>query len=572
MARIKSKRTALQTLSCKFGGMGKHTPLEPLGADDMCNFRILPNGVLKVRSGYALKKHFSSGKKVRGIWEGVIDGLSIILVVVGDTVYRLTGNTMNEISAGTITDGNKNVHFCMYKDELYLLDGVRIWIYIPTSFKFVEVEPYVPLYGYLWHPQVYGEINEEINLLTPRLRVHYYNSGDYNAFILPYYASSVEVVYANGRKTTDYTFSANSNKITFTSSTPPTTVEVGFTVMLNEDLRDTILAAQMSYIYSCNGENKLMLWGGDGRLFCTRDVTPPMMSSCHVLYPKTSSLYFCMDDICFLGDFMHPITTICPLHDTLLVFTADRIWNLSFDEKEGIQTTLAMQDLGCASPYGAIPYKGGVLAVMSGGIYHLIASSSRTEELSYKRISCSIDDKFPTDFTDNVHLIHNLPDGEVWMRDPTDTSGNVWVWNTEGDEWYRFEGIHAAFFFKSAGKLSFACESDIYIFDRTESTDDGSPIDAYYKSAYLDFGAPDSIRRSMRALLYASPSKNRIKMLLETEQGKISYYLITPSYATSPQLHDMRMKTHRYRFLRFTLSIAASHPTEFYRLDIYSQP
>ena len=58
MARLKSKRSALKVLSCKFGGMGKHTPLSPEGAADMCNFRILPGGILKTRTGYKLKKHF----------------------------------------------------------------------------------------------------------------------------------------------------------------------------------------------------------------------------------------------------------------------------------------------------------------------------------------------------------------------------------------------------------------------------------------------------------------------------------------------------------------------------------
>ena len=231
-----------------------------------------------------------------------------------------------------------------------------------------------------------------------------------------------------------------------------------------------------------------------------------------------------------------------------------------------------MQDIGCSSLYGAIPYKNGVLAAMNGGLYQLTASSSRTDELSHKRISRLIDDKFSTGFTDNVHLIHNLPDEEIWMYDPADTSGNIWVWNIESDEWYRFDGIHATFFFKSTSGLEFASESDIYMFDHTKSTDDGSAIDAFYKSTYLDFGVPEQIRRSVRALLYASPSKSRAKMLLETEQGKIAHYLIAPSYATTPQLYDMRMKTHRYRFLRFTLSIAASHPTEFYRLEIYSRP
>lgn len=571
MARIKSKRTALQTLSCKFGGMGKHTPLEPLGAEDMCNFRILPNGVLKVRPGYVCKKHFAAGKKIRGVWEGVLEGLSLFFAVVDNAVYRLVGEEMSEIAAGTISNNQENVHFCVYENTLYLLDGEKIWIYLPTSTKFVEVEPYVPLYGYQWHPQSYGEINEDMNLLTTRLRVHYYNSDDYKVFILPYYASSVEVVYVNGRKTAEYTFSTNSNKVTFTSSTPPMTVEIGFTVKLNEELRAEILASQMSYIYSRNGNKQLMLWGDSGNLFCAKNVTNPMLSSCQVLYPKVSPLYFCSSDIFFLGDHEHPITAICPLYDTLMAFTSDRIWNLSF-EKEGILATLATHDMGCSSRHGVLPYKNGVLVATNGGIYNLTASSARPEDLFPERISLNIDDKFSTDFTEKVHLIRNFADGEIWMRDPTDTTGNVWIWNTENGEWYRFSAIKASLFFKGLGGFGFVTESDICLFDRTVSTDNGSAIDAYYKSAYLDFDAPDSIRRSTRALLYAAPNKSKAQILLETEQGKLSYTISTPSYAKAPLLHEIRMHAHRFRFLRFTLSTAASHPSEFYRLDIYSRP
>ena len=569
MAKIKSRRNALKTLSCKFGGIGKHMPLEAFGAEDMCNFRILQNGVLKVRSGYVCKKQFAPGRKIRGFWEGVLENLSIRLAVVDDTVYRLIGNDMNEMSVGTITNNQWNVHFCVYKNTLYLLDGEKIWLYIPSSAKFIEVEPYVPLYGYQWHPQAYGEVNEDINLITTRMRVHYYNSGDYTTFILPYFANTVEVVYVNGGKTNEYSFSPGSNKVIF--PTPPITVEIGFTVMLNEDLRADILASQMSYIYSQNGNNQLMLWGDDGNLFCARDVTSSMLSSCRVLYPKASPLYFCESDILFLGDYTHPVTSICPLYDSLLVFTTDHIWNISF-EKEGMQVTLATHDMGCSSQHGVIPYKSGVLAAINGGIYDLTASISRPYDLSMERISIHVDDKFPVDFTKNIHLIRHFADGEIWMRDPTDTSGSVWIWNTENGEWYRFAGINAQLFFKGVDGFGFISENEICVFDRTVSTDNGSAIDAYYQSTYLDMGASDSVKRSMRALLYGAPNKSRALILFETEQGKISYNISTPSYAQAPQLWDLRMHTHRYRFLRFTLSTAASNPSEFYRLDIYSQP
>ncbi|MBQ7391192.1 MAG: hypothetical protein IJV73_00760, partial [Clostridia bacterium] len=58
-----------------------------------------------------------------------------------------------------------------------------------------------------------------------------------------------------------------------------------------------------------------------------------------------------------------------------------------FDEKEGIRATLAMHDMGCASSLGCIPYEGGVLAAMNGGIYKLTASPARPEDLFPERVS-----------------------------------------------------------------------------------------------------------------------------------------------------------------------------------------
>lgn len=572
MARIQSRRNALQTLSCKFGGMGKHTPLEPLGAEDMCNLRILPNGVLKVREGYTRKKHFISGKKVRGVWEGVMDGVPLLFAVVGDTVYRLSGVDWNEMNVGTITNGNGCVHFRLYEDKLYLFDGTKIWTYSVTSSKFVELEAYVPLYGYQWHPTAYGEANEQINILTPRLRVHYYNSSESNLFILPYYASSVDAVYVNGRKTNAYTFPPNSNQVIFTSETPPMTVEIAFTILIDEELREEILASQMSYLYSRNGIKQLLLWGNTGRLYCARKVTQDMMTSCHTVYPNASPLYFCTDDVLFLGDHMHPITALCPLYETLLVFSSDRIWNLSF-EKEGMQITLAMHGMGCSSQHGVIPYESGVLAAMNGGIYNITASSARPQDLFPERISLGIDDKFLNGFTDRVHLMRYFAKGEIWMRDPDDTTGTVWIWNNENAEWYRFTGINAAFFFDGSNGLGFASGSDILLFSPTEGTDNGAPIDAYYKSTYLDFGAFGSIKRSMHALLYTSTSNSSTNVLFETEQGELSYrFGAHRSAKGAPRACDIRMHSHRYRFLRFTFSTSATSPAEYYKLDIYSKP
>lgn len=571
MARLRSKRSALRTLSCKFGGIGKNTPLSPAGAEDMCNFRILPGGILKTRMGYQFKKKFLSYQKIRGIWEGTVGDLSLSFTVAGDKIYRLQGDNLAESIVGSVTSGQTPVHFCVYLDNLYLLDGTKIYHYFPVLNQFKEMEAYVPLYGYQWHPTSYGEVYEEINLLSPRLRVHYYNPDAATVFQLPYYAETIDVVRINGKESTAYEFSPGSKQITATSTNAPVVFEVGFTVSLNEEIRQKILSAQLSFIYEQGEESKLFLWGNDPRVFYSRYVADYMLSSCHVMYPRASSLYFCADDVLFLGDSLHPVTVMCPLYDTILAFTDDRIWNISFG-KEGIETKLATAEIGCAFPFGAIPYQNDVVAVMGKDIYRISASVARPEQLSLERLSAALEGRIAFDFLGDVHLFWNVADGEIWIRDTGNQEGEVLVWNTESNEWYRFDNIDASFFFKIKQGFGFVAYNIIFLFNRSCGTDYNAPIAAFYRSAYLDFGTPDLPRRSTRAYLYSGVCGEGSSILFETERSEKQFALTDSPFSSDTQLRGMRIGTHRYRFLRFTLFANTTAPAEFYRLDIHSLP
>ena len=571
MARLKSRHSALRTLSCKFGGIGKHTPLSPGGAEDMCNFRILPGGILQTRSGYQLKKIFPTGQNLRGVWQGTLGGVSFMFAVAGNQIYRLNEDTLEESSVGDISEGKDIVHFCVYMDNLYVLDGKSIYHYLEALNRFFEVEPYVPLYGYQWHPSSYGEVYEEFNLLSPRLRVHYYNSDATNVFKLPYYPASIDVVRINGRESSKFIFASGSNQITTTTDTPPVTVEIGFRVNVNEEVRQKMLAAQLSYIYSHNGESKLMLWGNDARVFCSKTVTDYMLASCHALYPTAASLYFCADDVLFLGDSSHPVTAICPMYDTLLAFTTDRIWNIAFG-KEGIELKLATPRVGCASPLGVIPYQNDVIAVMENDIYRISASVARPEQLTFERLSKGLGGKVSSDFSERAHLVWNIAESEIWIRDPQNETGDVWIWNTESDEWYRFDNICAAFFFKTDDGFGFAQNNGLFLFNKSYTTDSNMPIAAFYRSAYFDFGTPDIPRRSMRAYLHYLPSEGNSSVLFETERSGKLFDLIPSLSNADTRLQELRLGAYRYRFLRFTIYANAATPAEFYRLDIHSLP
>ena len=570
MAKIKSGKAPIKALSCRFGGMGKHTPLSPVGAEDICNFRILPNGVLQTRGGYAVKKSFAQSKPLRGFWEGTLAGSPLIFAVAGNVVYRLSGEELRETLVGSVYAGQGMVHFCAHQDKLYLLDGISIQVYDPTIDHFNEIEAYVPLYGYQWSPSSYGDIHEEVNLLTPRLRVHYYNSEGSSVFLLPYYADAVEVVRADGQETTNYTFEAGSNRISF-EGTPPTVLEVGFTVSLNEELAIAMLASQMAYILANDGEERMLLWGDDARLFVSHPVSGPSLSSCHVLYPKATPLYFRAEDVLFLGDSTHPITAVCPLWDTLLAFTSDRIWSLHFEKGE-MHTELAMNGIGCATASGAIPYENTVIAAMQNGIYRITSSVARPDQLVLTRLSVGIDQKLPISFGARAQLFWNVARGEIWAHDPTSAYGEVWVWNANHEEWYRFEGIAASFFFSLDGKVGFADGHRLCFFEPNCYTDAGSPIAAHVRTAYIDLGTADAPARAMRAMLYAAPANAQMELLIETERASHLRTLQADAAVGLPTFYDLRTPAHRHRFLRFFAKVYASLPAELYRLDVYSKP
>ena len=209
---------------------------------------------------------------------------------------------------------------------------------------------------------------------------------------------------------------------------------------------------------------------------------------------------------------------------------------------------------------------------MGNDVYRISASVARPEQISFDRLSIGLEDRITSDFSKRVHLFWNVADGEIWMRDPENEGGDVLVWNTESDEWYRFDNIPASFFFKIADGFGFAQNNAFFFFDRSFTTDMDMPISAFYKSSYFDFGTPDVPRRSTRAYLYFGSGVTDGTLLLETERSGNSFQLIPPLSNADTYLQEMRFVSHRYRFLRFTIAVNASNPAEFYRLDIHTMP
>ncbi len=571
MAKIKRKRASPEVFSCKFGGMESRNARIGVGTEDICNFRADKSGTLRTRNGYRLYKSFSHGTSIRGMWEGTIGGSFYRFVSLGRILYRLDNNTLNETIVGTTASSQGEVQFCLLDDTLYLLDGKEIRFYRTDTGHFEKPEAYVPLYGRNWHPSNYGEVYEEINLLSPRLRVHYFNSNASTAFLLPFYADSVDVVRVDGVETTAFSFASGDNTVYLTSASVPTWVEIGFTIPIHEELREKILATPHAFLHTDEGVERLLLYGNDCRVFCSKEIDKTSLSACRVFYPSATSLYVRSDDVLFLGDAVHPVTAVTPLYDTLLALTAERVYSLRW--KNGEPTVIpALEGIGCHSHHGVLTYKNEVLTLSGSGVYALRSSISHPESLSAERISSAIDGKLSPYALARSHLIRYAAEDEIWLRDPKNASGEVWVWNCESESWFRFSNVPATLLFRFGDEVGFATGGDLMVFDSTVHTDNGEPINSSYQSGYLDFGGHERLKRSFRGMLCASLGGGEGTIAFESEQGGRTYSLWQNGNTNSPTGYDFRAVPGRFRFLRFAVSLRTQAHAELYRCDIYTMP
>jgi len=571
MARIKPKRASTQAFSCKFGGIGNRDAHSGMGVEDLCNFCISQDGSIHTRSGFRLHASFAEGAVVRGVWEGTLDGTPYRFAAVGTIVYRWDEATNAQQEVGTIADGDGLVEFCCYRGQLYLLDGNTILVYRPSYNQFMPLEAYAPLYGMNWHPTAYGDVYEEINLLSPRLRVHYHNATSSKAFVLPFYAEKIDQLRADGRVSTAFTFTMGDNTVYLTSSTAPSTVEIAFTVSLNEETRAQMLSAQRAYVHRDEGKERMFLFGNDSRLYYSQHVDEISRLAAKVFYPNSEPLYFRSDDVLFLGDASSPVTSLCPMYHALWAFTAERVYCITFSD--GVpDVTPALEGFGSRSFFGTVARNHEVLALCNGGLYALSASSTHPEQISLKCLSDAIDGRIPVAAFARMHLLRYTERDEIWLRDPENTSGEVWVWNCALETWYRFSHIKASFFFQSEEQVGFACGNTLYVFDHTVHTDDGAEIISIYKTGYLDFDAPEQIRRSMRAILCADINGGGGYFSLENERGNRIYSLKAQAQGDLPDYYDFRALGGRFRFVRVTVSLTTTALSHVYRCDLYTKP
>ncbi len=564
-------RRALERLTVdSFGGIRSHAGLEAGAAADLRNFRILPDGSLEKRCGFATR--FSFSVPVRGTWEGTIGGVSYFFAVAGDTVYCLEPDAEAPEAIYYLTTETGAVSFVYFVDRLYLLDGASMLFFRTGTGTFHISTGYTPLYGQNWHPTEMGSVNEPLNLVQNRIRIHYLNTTGSTVFQMPYTMKSVDRVKLNGSYITNYTFTPGSSTFRIPEGSAPGTVEVAATLDDIFNRRSTVLRCGNATVYKDPYHETMLLWGGTPgyTVYRTAHLTGQQLADCTSFYGSTDPVYIPENTSFAVGSAQHPVTAICQNGEQALVFNDRSLWGIRHtdEESDGMQIVLIDGGIGCCPSRGAIPCGNDTVTVRENGISLLHFSSGNPDVCTARTISGEIADRMTRSLLQNAILLWSRSANELWVHNPKDSAGLFWIYNLDRAFWTCFAITPAVGLLESGGSVGLCSASGPILYaDEALDTDNGVPIAAYYQSHFLSLSEPSLYKRAIRASLCADTGNATLTLGLQTERDEQDFTL-TGSDTEAPEFLDRRLSLGRFRFLRYRISAFGSARVRIYFLSL----
>lgn len=566
MAKIKPRQAYAKEVLSGFPGISCTTGAFSKSAADLRNFRVLPDGSLEKRCGWRVLH--SLPDVIRGFWQGTLHGKEFTFAVAESEVFRLGSDT--RVSVGSVSDAATGIRFFAYRERLYLLDGTSVQVYDPESDSLEGAQGYVPLYGQNWHPSAMGAVHEDLNLLSDRLRIHYFNATASTTFQLPFYVSTTDSVRVDGMRTTDYTVSGKLLQIP--SASGASSIEVALTVSIPDTLRTQLAQTTLAYHAFCKSREQLLLYGAPkgNLLFCATQVSEDMLFASRAEYSDSDALYFTRNAVQTLGDEDHPLTTLFSNHDRILVFHREGAYSLALAENGNpIGFYPLLHGVGCTAPNTALYQNGDPIVINAGGIFRLHSAAADRDEFQITAISPSIPALQTPSFLQGALVCDDPTHGELWFCDPEDEDGAVWIYQVAQGYWTVFDNINPSLFFHSSAEVGFASQGRICLFDESLGTDNGTPFLASYRSAYLDLETPEARKRALRITLCAATDGSDVALTVSSEVRSKSFSL-RGRIQNAPVFYDLRAALGRFRFLQVQLHDSGQTRSRFYRLALFA--
>lgn len=490
------------------------------------NDSITRNGNNYDLNGYTVSAVVDGGtaQPITGLWSGVAGGKQVLLAACDNTIWSLydaetdtVTRTALAVTGGGEIDTSKGVNFIPFDNKVYIQNGIEYYVWNGTTLS--TVTGYIPLIAISIGPDGSadaGELTGEyVNLLINKRRVWLSPNGDaQKTFTLPENAKSVTAKYLDGSTAPTYSFTANTNQITFTSTLTAAvnSIEVEYTVKTHSDdntipdYRSQVTAMRFCELYS-GGTDQALFFYGDGTnktIYTGMDYDG---------MPRAD--YFPDQYEASVGDANTPITSMARHYSVLVCFKTDSAWALTYGTTElatgdvttAVYVTPVNRDKGNDAP-GQVRLVDNNLVTCSGSeLYQWINSSYYSSNLTRderqaRRISDRVQ-KSIKDFDFKNCCMWDDNDGQEFY---ISGNGKTLVWNYVQDAWYRYDGINTVIMCNFRGDVIVGTpDGKVLRLTYEKDTDDGIPIKATWKSGAMDFGASNMRKYSSMVWIGMKP-------------------------------------------------------------------
>lgn len=557
------------SLACGDGGM----------AADMKNFKLLPDGSLCRRSGFAVLRSFED--RVRGVHLFRHADGDFLLAAVGTSVYRIPLPDGECESTEVLGTDEGRVLFFDYDGDVYMLDGAEVYRHLGGA-SFEVCCGYVPLYGKDWDStSATNPMNEPINLVSDKVRFHYVAGTMFTTLHFGIKLSSVDKVVEGGvERPYARTLSADGTSLTFTNgfrSTKPITV---YATVDPSYWHDAVLRSCGEVTgYESFGDTRVFLWGGDDatRLFVSRPVDDASLAAAREAAENATSLYFPKG-----GDMRmrscQGITAVGRVGDRMMICAADRTWIT--EELTAVDpscTVLPVRGLsltvGCTGGGGfAVIGNDTPITLSAGDIYRWDIDPQLDRGCSVARISDGVAPLFNKEAFGRLRLYYVGGEDTLWVFDPEDAEGRVLLYDCTAGRWYSYVGIAAERLFETGGAVGFFGGHDVCLFDESRSTDlcafGEREIVGVFESCRMDFGDSEAVKRAVR--VYAEADLGGGELAVALYDGRLLDEVVFGAEGNGLTCYSARVTPHRCRRLSVTLRATGKAPQRIFGFCVHA--
>ena len=564
-----------------FSGIDVSSPVsDKYRADDIVNFRILPDGSLIKRNGY--RPLVRLPMEVRAVWTGYLGGEFIGYAVAGDSVYKLDFSNGSYTHLGYIYTSEGRVSIFYYIGHIYVIDGEEI--YDVKENGIVAAEGYAPLFGKDWDTSYAGEINEPLNLLTPHARISYLVGDNPSIFLATVYSvRSIEAIYVNGEliDASEYKIDDNFKTINISGLQSGDRVLVYLTFVSSLTDRSELVANTEAMVFGGISNSRVFMWGGEDKniMFSSGYVSNENLRESERIYSDKGALYFPSGYDFSVGDGRYAITAVNRHYDRLLIFTDGDTW-MADSGACGIEEFPVMRinsDTGCSSVTGSAKCGNDPISVGRGRIMRWTSNTDELEDCNSYSISDGISPLLPRDFFENALVYEDSFNREILFAVRGDEKGTVFVYGISNGKWYRYEGIGAETFFSGPDSIGFSSGETLYMFDASLDEDIVSsgeryPIVSEYSLSQMDFGMPERKKRVMEVNIEADLQDENLELTFESDGGILTSRMVSGRASDFVTVYSERMNTDRFGSVRLRLKSDSSVSQRIYRLTVSAKP